>query len=144
MPPIRESFQQFAKENQVLGKEKGFAKTEQKHQFSNLPMITDLTKITNIEPVGRKMIARKVLTSNNVDIPLEQLLKNQASTNASQEDTGSTYHDSCLSQQISCSEKQNQSSVFNSQVHIEKPKFTMSYAFTIICEYLSGMELIKL
>ena len=144
MPPIRESCQQFAKENQVLKKEKGVAKTEQKHQFSNLPMITDLTKITNIEPAGRKMITRKVLTSNNVDIPLEQLLKNQANTIASQEDTGSTYHDSCLSQQISCSEKQNQSSVFDSYMHIEKPKFTMSYAFTIICEYLSGMELVKL
>ena len=83
MPPIRENFQQFTKENQVLNKEKGMAKTEQKHQVYNLPMITDLTKITNIETAGRKMIARKVLTSNNVDIPLEQLLKNQASTKAS-------------------------------------------------------------
>ena len=77
-------------------------------------MITDLTKITSLEQVGRKMITRKVLTSNNVDIPLEKLLKNQAMTITSQEDTGSTYDDSCLSQQISCSEKQNQSSVFDS------------------------------
>ena len=76
--------------------------TDEKYQKSNLPKITNLSKI-NPNQIERKKITKKSFTSNNVDIPLEKLLKPLTVTSI---ETGSTYHDSCLSHAVSTSEKQ--------------------------------------
>ena len=74
MPVIRKSFNSISKENKNPSLVQGMPFTEEKYQKSNLPKITNLSKI-NPNPIERKKITKKSFTSNNVDIPLEKLLK---------------------------------------------------------------------
>ena len=139
MRAIHESLNLCDKENQAFNDQINSQSQRKNQLMPNHTKITDHRKTGQLQ-VDRRRITKKLPTSNNVDIPIEKLLKPQADTAASQ-DTGSTCHDSNFSNVVL--DKRTVNTIFDGWI-ADQLKITSSYAFTIICQYLSEHNLIKL